>query len=251
MNVDLEQELSIQRRENEKNRQQINEYEMYRKQKKNNLCFFVFFFSLLDLCDITRKQYQDIKREYEAFRTKQLSTNFLAKSAQYPSSSPTPIFSTPVSTKRQRSNSFSNKFKIDSPSIISPNFFDHSSTEIFKTHLTELKSRLNLLNTECSSLNDQLHQSEQEKILLQTRLTQLEREHRDEQDSLQTELDYYRKLADKHSFEQLTNTYSSSSEHSLSLYDEVLLENQQTKSIYEPTNYKELFARVYEKLQIK
>jgi len=41
MNVDLEQELSIQRRENEKNRQQINEYEMYRKQK-NNLCFFLF-----------------------------------------------------------------------------------------------------------------------------------------------------------------------------------------------------------------
>jgi hypothetical protein len=48
----------------------------------------------------------------------------------------------------------------------------------------------------------------------------------------------------------LSNIYSPP-EHDLSLYDEVLLENQSKKSSYEPTNYKELFARVYEKLKTK
>lgn len=117
-----------------------------------------------------------------------------------------------------------------------------------------MKSRIHSLTNECTTLNDQLHRSEQEKHYFINRITQLERQHRDENDSLQTELNYYRKLVEKsnndHTKTILTNIYSPP-EHDLSLYDEVLLQNKPLKSSYEPTNYKELFAPVYEKLKSK
>jgi len=221
-NFDLEQELTIQRRENEKNRQHI---------KK-----------LVDLCENSRKQCHDIEHEYETYRAKQLSFPKQINSS--------PSCSTPVSTKRQRSNSFSIKSISDPPSPISSNLFDVSSVSIFKSHLSELKSRIYSLTNECTTLNDQFHQSEQEKRYLTDCITQLERKHRDDNDSLQNELNYYRKLVEKSTKTMLSNIYSPP-EHDLSLYDEVLLENHQSKSSYEPTNYKELFACVYEKLKTK
>ena len=137
-------------------------------------------------------------------------------------------------------------------SSLSSNLFDVSSTSVFKAHLSELKSRINSLTIECTTLNDQLHRSEQEKLYLIDRITQLERQRRDDNDSLQNELNYFRKLVEKYSNENTKSILSnidSPPEHDLSLYDEVLLENKQLKSRYEPTNYKDLFARVYEKLK--
>jgi chromosome segregation ATPase len=231
-NFDLEQELAIQRRENDKNRQHIKE--------------------LCDLYEKTHKQCHDIEHEYETFRTKQFSSYFLPK--QTNSSYQTPIFSTPISTKRQRSNSFSIKSISDSPSFISSNLFDISSTTVFKSHLSELKSRIHSLTIECTKLNDQLHRSEQDKCYLIDHITQLERQYRDDNDSLQNELNHYRKLVEKSTNDNtkflLSNIYSPP-EHDLSLYDEVLLENKQLKSSYQPTNYKDLFASVYEKLKTK
>jgi len=224
-NFDLEQELTIQRRENEKNRQHI---------KK-----------LIDLYEKSHKQCHDIEHEYETYRAKQFSFT-----KQINSSYQSPSFSTPESTKRQRSNSFSIKSISDPPSPISSNLFDVSSVSIFQSHLSELKSRIHSLTMECTTLNDQLHQSEQDKHYLIDCITQLERKHRDDNDSLQNELNYYRKLVEKSTKTILSNIYSPP-EHDLSLYDEVLLENNQSKSFYEPTNYKELFARVYEKLKTK
>jgi len=217
-----------------------------------NITFF-FIFRLFDLCEITRKQCQDIKHEYETFRTKQFSSYFIPK--QINSTCQTPICSTPVSPKRQRSNSYSLKSIFDSPLVVSPNLFNVSSVSIFQSHLSELKSHIHSLTNECTTLNDQLHQSEQDKHYLIDRITQLERQHRDDNDSLQNELNYYRKLVEKYSNNNtkslLSNIYSPP-EHDLSLYDEVYLENTQLKSThYEPTNYKDLFARVYEKLKIK
>jgi len=127
-NFDLEQELTIQRRENEKNRQHIKE--------------------LFDLCDKTRKQCQDIEHEYETFRAKQFSFPKLINSSYQ-----TPICSTPVSTRRQRSNSFSLKSISNSPPPTSPRIFDISSTSVFKSHLSELKSRIHSLTLECTTLN--------------------------------------------------------------------------------------------------
>ena len=137
---------------------------------------------------------------------------------------------------------------MDTPSIISPTLFDNSSTSIFKSHLSELKSRIRSLTNECATLNDQLHQSDDEKSYLIDRITQLERQRRDDHDSLQHELNHYHKLISK---SHLLSNISSPTEHDLSLYEEVLLENQSNKSAYEPTNYKALFARVYEKLKTK
>ncbi|CAF0929439.1 unnamed protein product [Adineta steineri] len=230
-NFDLEQELALQRHENEKNRQHIKE--------------------LFDLCEKTRQQCNDIEHEYGNFRVKQFSSCFQTKS-----SDPTPIFSTPVSSKRQRSNSFSLKTVSNSPipleSPVSSNLFDVSSAPVFKTHLSELKLRINSLTIECTTLNDQLYRSEQDKRYLIDRVTQLERQHRDDNDSLQNELNSYRKLFEKYSNDSTKSILSSiysPPEHDLSLYDEVSLENKQLKSSYEPTNYKDLFARVYEKLK--
>ncbi len=226
-NFDLEQELAIQRRENEKNRQHIKE--------------------LFDLCEKTRKQCHDIQSEYETFRAKQFSSYFIPKQTNS-------SYQPPVSTKRQRSNSFSIKTSPDSSSFISSNLFDVSSVSIFQSHLSELKSRIHSLTNECTILNDQLHQSEQDKRYLIDFITQLERQRRDDNDSLQNELNHYRKLLEKYTNDNtksiLSNIYSPP-EHDLSLYDEVLLENKQQlkSSLYEPTNYKDLFARVYEKLK--
>lgn len=160
--------------------------------------------------------------------------------------------STSVSPKRQRSNSLSHSSPVLNASV-SPNLFNSSSASLFKSHLTELKTHIKSLTNDCTQLNDQLRQSEQDKCYLIDRINQLERQRRDDDDSVQNELNHYRKLLEKYSNENTTsvllNMYSPP-ENDLSLYDEVLLETNQTKPSYEPTNYKELFARVYEKLKI-
>ena len=209
---------------------------------------------MFDLCEKTRKQCHDIEHEYGKFRAKQFTSYFHSKQTNSPYQTST--FSTPVSSKRQRSNSFSLKPVPNTPtsviSPVSPSLFDTSHTSIFKSHLADLKSRINSLTMECSTLNDQLLQSEQEKLDLVDRITQLERHHRDDKDSLQNEIHSYRKLLEKSSHDNtkfLPSNIYSPSEHDLSLYDEVSLENKPSKSIYEPTNYKDLFARVYEKLK--
>lgn len=212
---------------------------------------FFWYFRLTDSCDKTRKQYQDIQYEYETFRTKQLSSYFQPK--QTNPSYQSPIFSTPLSTKRQRSNSFSNKSIPDSP-LFTSNLFDNSSTSIFQSHLTELKSRIHDLTLECTTLNEQIHRSEQDKHYFLDRIAKLERQRRDENDSLQNEVNHYRKLSEKYTNDNtksILSTIYSPPEHDLSLYDEVLLDDKlQTISYsYEPTNYKDLFARVYEKLK--
>ncbi|CAF2141826.1 unnamed protein product [Rotaria magnacalcarata] len=234
-NFDLEQELTSQRRDNEKNQQRIKE--------------------LLDLCEKTRKQYADIELEYATFRAKQFSSYFISK--QTKSSHQTPALSTSISNKRQRSNSISLiSMRNSNPllsSSVSSNLFDGSSVSLFQSHLSKLKSRIKSLTTECGKLNDQLHQSEQDKHSLLDHITYLERQHRDDNDTLQNELNNYRKLLDKYSNENaqsvLLNIYSPP-EHDLSLYDEVLLESDhQSNTYYEPTNYKELFERVYKTLK--
>ncbi|CAF0926512.1 unnamed protein product [Rotaria sordida] len=233
-NFDLEKELSLQRRENEKNRQHIKE--------------------LFDLYEKTRKQYHDIEHEYSTFRVKQFSSYFISKQTNIPCQ--TSILSIPISTKRQRSNSFSLLSTSNSSPLLnsstSSNLFDNSSVSIFKSHLRELKSRIKSLTIECAKINDQLHQSEQDKRYLLDRIIQLERQRRDDNDSLQNELNYYRKLLEKYSNENnksvLLNIYSPP-EYDVSLYDEVFSENNQSKSSYEPTNYKELFSPIYETLK--
>jgi chromosome segregation ATPase len=232
-NFDLERELAQQRRDNERDRQRIKE--------------------LSDLCEKTRKQCFDLEHEYETFRLKQFATHFFPKSFNSPVQKP--IISMP---KLRRSHSFNSNlaFHSSSDSSTSSNIFDISSASIFKAHLTELKSRIHSLTSECSILNETLHQSEQEKVYLIDRITHLERQRRDDNDSLQHELNHYKKLLEKHtndhSRDLLSNIYSPP-EHDLSLYDEVLFENKQStpRSSYEPTNYKDLFARVYDKLKVK
>lgn len=97
-------------------------------------------------------------------------------------------------------------------------------------------------------LNEKLQQTEDEKSALVDRLTHIERIHRDECDSYQNELNSYRKLVEK-SVQNHPSTFYSPAEHDLSLYDEVLLESQ-PNTTYQTTNYKDLFARVYQKLKI-
>ena len=213
-----------------------------------------FIFRLSDLCDKTRKQCHDIEHKYENFRLKQFVTHFFPK--QVNSSVQSPDISTSKITKLRRSRSFNINSTPSSPSSsnssTSSNLFDLSSGSVFKTHLTELKTRVHSLKSDCSILNEKLHQSEEEKRYLLERITYLERQRRDDNDSLQNELNHYKKLLEKQSNEKsvLSNIYSTP-EHEVSLYDEVLLENKQSISkSYEPTNYKDLFSRVYEKLKI-
>ncbi len=208
-----------------------------------------------NLCEKTRRQCVEIEHEYERFRLKQFATHFLPKQLNSPVQ--TPNSSITKSTKLRRSYSFNlnSTDNSSSNSSTSSNIFDISSASIFKTHLTELKSRISSLTSECSTLNEKLHQSEQEKHYLIDRMTLLERQCRDDNDSFQNELNHCRKLLEKYTSENtnsiLSNIYSPP-EHDVSLYDEVLLENKQSinKSSYELTNYKELFASVYEKLKI-
>lgn len=221
-NFDLERELAEQRRENERQQQRIKE--------------------LTDLYEKTRKQCYDIEQEFERFRLRQFSTQFFPKLSKISAPSTTSNIQQRM-TRHQRSHSFDGNCHIvvPSPSICSHSF-DLSSN--FKTYLIEFKSRLHALTLDCSMLNEKLQQSEEEKSLLIDRLTQVERIHRDECDSFQNELNSYRKL-----IENRSSTFYSPIEHDLSLYDEVLLESQPT-SQYQTTNYKDLFARVYQKLNI-
>jgi hypothetical protein len=234
-----------------------NEYRTSNVDLNECLLLLRLLFRLSDLYDRTRRQYVEIENEYERFRLKQFSTYAFPK--QFKSLPSTSNQSLDTSNKRrQRSHSFEFKSRSNtSPStdpLTNGNLFDVSSASIFKTHLSELKSRIHTLTTDCSLLNDKLDQSEQDKSYLIDRITQLERQRRDDTDSLQNELTHCRKLLEKssHNHERviLSNFYSPP-EHDLSLYDEVLLENKSltSKSSYQPTNYKDLFARVYDKLK--
>jgi hypothetical protein len=186
---------------------------------------------------------------------KQFAAHFFPKQSNSPVQ--TPNISMPKSRKLRRSHSFDLNSSLNSPSdsSTSSNTFDISSASIFKAHLTELKCRIHSLTSECSTLNEKLLQSENEKRYLIDGITLLERQRRDDNDSLQTELNHCKKLLEKYTNEYsrdiLSNIYSTP-EHEVSLYDEVLLEKKQSmnKSSYEPTNYKDLFARVYDKLKI-
>lgn len=133
-----------------------------------------------------------------------------------------------------------------SNSSTASNFFDLSSN-VLKSHLTEFKSRIQNLTIDCANLTDRLQQSEEEKRSLIDRITLLERQRRDENDSFQNQLNHYEKFVNKHSNSPLSDLYSPP-EHELSLYEEVQFEHPSTKSSYESTNYKDLFARIYEKL---
>ena len=88
------------------------------------------------------------------------------------------------------------------------------------------------------------------------RITRLERQRRDDTDSLQNELNHHRKLLEKFSAEQQKTKKSiplhmySSPEYDTSLYDEVQFDNQPWRSSHEPTNFQALFAPVYEKLRV-
>lgn len=133
--------------------------------------------------------------------------------------------------------------------------FDISSAAIFKTHLTELKSHIKSLKIECSQLHEKLDYSKDEKRHLIDRITILERQRRDDNDSLQNELNNCKKLLEKYTNEytdKIPSIIYSPPEHEVSLYEEVLLESKQSINLptYEPTNYKDLFARVYEKLNL-
>jgi hypothetical protein len=222
--------------------------------KSSFIDYYYLIFRLSDICEKTRKQCLEIEHEYETFRLKQFATHFFPKQINSPVQ--TPKISMPKSRKLRRSHSFNlnSSFNSSSDSSTSSNIFDISSVSVFKTHLTELKFCIHSLTSECSTLNEKLYQSEQEKRYLIDRITLLERQRRDENDSLQNELNHCKKLLEKYTNENsrdiLSNIYSPP-EHDVSLYDEVLFENKQSinKSLYEPTNYKELFARVYDKLK--
>lgn len=209
-------------------------------------------FRLTELYDKTHKQNQDLEHDFEVYRSKQYTNQFVSKQ-----------FSSPVQTssnisRRSRSHSFDSKSVLsNSSSSISPMTTTPFNSD-FKTHLIDLKSRLHSLTNDYSLLNEKYHQSENEKRQLNDRLIQLERQRRDENDSYQTELNSYQKLLDKYQTESNRDMFStmySPPEHDLSLYDEVLFEHKiqtnttKTLSSYEPTNYKDLFARVYEKLK--
>jgi len=224
-NFDLERELAEQRRENERHQQRIKE--------------------LTDLYEKTRKQCYDIEQDFERFRLRQFSTQLFPKSSKF-SSATQPAASIHRKQRHQRSHSFDGNCLIVSSPSICTHSLDLSSN--FKTHLIEFKSRLQSLTLDYSMLNEKLQQTEEEKSALVDRLTQIERIHRDECDSYQNELNSYRKLVEK-SVQNHPSTFYSPAEHDLSLYDEVLLESQ-PHSTYQTTNYKDLFARVYQKLKI-
>lgn len=90
-------------------------------------------------------------------------------------------------------------------------------------------------------LTDQLNRSEEEKTRLIERLNRLEREHRDEIDSLQNEVNHCRKVLEKNS-----SPSSRKSRQDVSLFDEV---NSAPSPIYQRTDYHALFAPLYEKLK--
>lgn len=206
---------------------------------------------MTDLNEKTRKQCVDIEQEYERFRVKQFNEYLIPKIFKNSSNENV----SKSKRTRRHSHSFDSKtFSVSS--MTNQNLFDPISSSIFKTHLTELKSRVHELTSDCASLNEKLHQSEEEKRHLIDRLTQLERQRRDESDSFENELTHCRKLLEKSSYHHgrdvpLTNLYSPP-EHDLSLYDEVLFvkKSRANSSSYEPSNYKDLFASVYEKLRV-
>jgi hypothetical protein len=167
----------------------------------------ILFFRLSNLCEKTRKQSLEIEHEYERFRLKQFATHFFPK--QFNSPVQTPVISTP---KLRRSHSFYLNSPSNSSSLLdsstTSNIFDISTASVYKTHLTELKSRINSLTSECSLLNDKLHQSEHDKRYLIDRITCLERQRRDDNDSFQNELNLCKKLLEKSSYES-SNSISS------------------------------------------
>lgn len=199
-----------------------------------------FIFRLSDLHEKTRKQYFDIEHEYEAFRLKQFATQIFPKS--FNSSGEQKKKNQPRKLPRSYSLNGDLNLQPSSDHSQSSNLFDLSSNSL-KSHLTEFKSRIQTLTIDCSNLTERLHQSEEDKRYLIDRITLLERQRRDENDSFQNELNHYKKCLDKHS-----NPIPSPPEHELSLYDEVQFE-QKPKLIYEATNYKDLFARIYDKLK--
>ena len=215
----------------------------------------ILTFRLFDLYEKTCKQCHDIKQEYDTFRAKEFSSYFDSSKAN--SSRQTPICLTTTPTKQRRSSSFTFKSTRKPLSSISPsessNLFDTSTASVFKSRLSELKSCIQSLAIECNKLNEQLRLSERDKRYLMDRIVQVERHRRDDNDALQSELNRYRKLLDKYSNETaesvLLNVYSPP-ECALSYYDEVSLENKHPKLYCEPTNYKDLFSRVYEKLKM-
>lgn len=264
MNIDLERELAQQRRDNKRDRQRIKEYVLLFKLRfffslikllSRYICVYIcqclsrwasierilshyFIFRLSDLYEKTRKQYFDIEHEYEDFRLKQLTTQ------NFPKSSIEKKKKKDHSRQLSRSYSLDRDLNLRSSSDDSPstNLFDLSSNSL-KSHLTEFKSRIQTLTIDCTNLTERLHQSEEDKRYLIDRITLLERQRRDENDSFETELNHYKKCLTKHS-----NPTPSPPEHELSLYDEVQFE-QKPQLIYEATNYKDLFAQIYDKLK--
>lgn len=212
--------------------------------------FDYFAFRLSDLNEKSRKQYSDLEHEYDNFRSKQLAAQVFLKSSEQQTKIPSKNTS-----KLSRSLSLNSSLNHHSTSASdcsnASNFFDLSSN-ILKSHLIEFKSRIQNLTIDCSNLTDRLHQSEEEKRYLIDRITLLERQRRDENDSFQNQLNHYEKFVNKHSNTSLSELYSPP-EHELSLYDEVQFEYPSStttvKSSYEATNYKDLFARIYEKLK--
>lgn len=189
-------------------------------------------FSLFDLCDKTRQQCYDLEQEYKTFRAKQFSSNL----------SSTPL----INSSRQRSHSFHLKIPAVVPLVSSLPTDLNLSSSIYKSHLQEFKSRIHSLEGECLKLSDQLNRSEEEKNILIERLNQLERQHRDEIDSLQNELNHCRKLLEKNSSQLSSTNYH---QH-LSLFDEVNFDtNNHSSIIYQRTDYHALFAPLYEKLK--
>ena len=194
------------------------------------------------MCETTRKQCQDIEHEYDRFRSKRFSSYF-------PSS---------ALNLRQRAHSFnlrSTSISDPSPSNTSSpsTIFDLSSTAIYKSHLRDLKARIHALTTDCTLLTDQLQRSEEEKQHLIDRVNQLERQRRDDNYSLQTELNECRKLLEKyreHHRRATSERFNQSPERDLSLFDEVQNDTKSSSSVYEPTNYQLLFKPLYEKLKI-
>jgi predicted nucleic acid-binding Zn-ribbon protein len=211
-----------------------------------SVLFIYINIRLFELCETTRRQCQDIEQEYERFRSKEISTHFHSN------------ISMPVLKQRQRAHSFNLKTVPNSLStsfVPTSNLFDRPSASVYKSHLRELKSRIQSLTSECITLNEQFSRSEHEKHVLLERITQLERKYRDDYDSLQNELNHCRKLLDKYIQQSRTASHlltddCSMPQYNLSLFDEVKLESKPSTLIYEPTNFRALFAPLYEKLKM-
>lgn len=228
-NLDLERELIQQRQENERSRQRIKE--------------------LAESNEKMRKHCSEIEQEYDRLRSKKVQDLFNPKFLKNLSTK----INDEQTKRRQRRHSDSSDFKYSKlDSTNNENSFDSTFSSVFKAHLTEFKNQFKIFKSDYSLLNEKLQQTEEEKRRLVSRLNEIERERRDELDSFQNELTNCRKLLEKSSKEILPANLYSPPEHDLSLYDEVLFERkfQPHSSSYRSTNYKELFARVYEKLKI-